>query len=143
MDDEGLRIEVAIEVPSETRYLSLIGRIGEDLAYELDRYSGDMAMLAHQVNLVLTEAAANAMEYGPAGDPSTSVRVCVSLSDDDLCIRVYDQGPGFDLEHLPSPHPERLQERGRGLFIIRSLMDCVTYAKAEGGNVLEMRKRLR
>jgi serine/threonine-protein kinase RsbW len=121
----------------------LIGRIGEDLAYELDRYSGDTAMLAHQVNLVLTEAAANAMEYGPAGDPSPSVRVCVSFSHNDLCIRVYDRGPGFDLDHIPPPDPEHLQERGRGLFIIRSLMDYVTYAKTEGGNVLEMRKRLK
>ena len=44
---EGNAIEVDIRVPNKTRYLSLIGRIGEDIARELERYSGDRETLAY------------------------------------------------------------------------------------------------
>jgi serine/threonine-protein kinase RsbW len=40
------------------------------------------------------------------------------------------------------PDPDDLSERGRGIFLIRSLMDAVKYRKTEAGNVLEMHKRL-
>jgi serine/threonine-protein kinase RsbW len=143
MDTQDLYLEVELEVPSQTRYLGLIGRVGEDLVYELDYYQGDLARLAHQVNLVLTEAASNAMEHGNNLDPSKVVRVCIAISGEELCIRVYDQGLGFDLNGIPPPDSKPLEERGRGIFIIRSLMDWVTYVKANDGHVLEMGKRLK
>jgi len=34
-----------------------------------------------------------------------------------------------------------VDERGRGVFLIRSLMDSVEYRETENGNVLEMRKK--
>jgi len=46
-------IEVDIKVPNQTRYLSLIGRIGEDIAKELDKYDGDRETLAYHINLCL------------------------------------------------------------------------------------------
>ncbi len=55
---EKKEIEVDIKVPNQTRYLSLIGRIGEDIAKELDTYDGDRETLAYHINLVLTEAMA-------------------------------------------------------------------------------------
>ena len=58
------RIEVDIKVPNQTRYLSLIGKIGEDIAKELDRYNGDKGTLAYHLNMVLTEAMANAIKNG-------------------------------------------------------------------------------
>jgi len=58
-------------------------------------------------------------------------------------IRVYDNGQGFDLDLVPcSGCPDPLNEKGRGIYIIRSLMDSVVYKKANGGNVLEMKKAL-
>ena len=38
---EKKQLEVDIKVPNQTRYLSLIGRIGEDIAKELDKYHGE------------------------------------------------------------------------------------------------------
>ena len=55
---EEKKIQVDIIVPNQTRYLSLIGKIGEDIAKELYRYSGDRETLAYHINLVLTEAMA-------------------------------------------------------------------------------------
>jgi serine/threonine-protein kinase RsbW len=43
-------IEVEIKVPNQTCYLGLIGRIAEEVAYAVDRYSGDRETLAYHLN---------------------------------------------------------------------------------------------
>lgn len=135
-------IEVDIKVPNQTRYLSLIGRIGEDIAKELDKYSGDRETLAYHINLVLTEAMVNAIKHANAGDPDKTVHIFINITDDELFIKVYDNGQGFDINAIPPPNFTQLEDRGRGIFLIKSLMDSVSYRKVCDGNVLEMRKRL-
>lgn len=135
-------INVDIVVPNQTRYLSLIGNIADQVVKELDGFSGDRDTLAYHINLVLTEAMVNAIQHAVPSDAQHTVRVCIHIDDDNLCVRVYDQGAGFDLEAVPTPDFEQLDERGRGLFFIRTLMDSVEYRKTECGNVLEMRKKL-
>jgi serine/threonine-protein kinase RsbW len=138
-------IDIKIKVPNQTRYLSLIGRIGEDLAHQLEGYNGDKLALANSINVVLTEAMVNAIKHANEGDPDKMVEVRITITDDDLLIKVYDSGQGFDLSTIPDPvfdNIEFIEDRGRGVFIIRSLMDSVAYKKVAGGNVLEMRKKL-
>jgi serine/threonine-protein kinase RsbW len=137
------QIDIEITVPNQTRYLSLVGRIGENMAHELGGFSGDLETLGHHLNVVLTEALVNAIKHANAADPDKEVHVRITVSDKDLLIRVFDNGTGFDINLHPSTAcPDPLNEKGRGIFIIRSLMDSVEYKKANGGNVLEMKKRL-
>ena len=136
-------IEVDIKVPNQTRYLSLIGRIGEDIAKELDRFDGDRDMLAYHINLVLTEAMVNAIKHANANDPDKMVHVYINITDQDLLIRVFDDGQGFNINSIPPPDFDQLEDRGRGIFIIKQLMDTVKYEKINGGNMLEMTKCLR
>lgn len=77
----------------------------------------------------LTEALANAMIYGNGDDPSKRVRVEVSVAEAALRARVTDQGNGFNPRILPDPtRPENIQRPcGRGIFLMRQLMDEVHY----------------
>ncbi len=136
-------IELDIKVPNQTRYLSLIGRIGDALARELEEEGGGREVLADQLNVVLTEAMSNAILHAHDDDPDKTVHISLSISDHELCIRVFDQGRGFDLDAVGEPDDEGAREHGRGLFIIRCVMDVVTYRRSKGFNVLEMRKKLR
>ncbi|KAA0895084.1 ATP-binding protein [Oryzomonas rubra] len=137
-------VDIEIVVPNQTRYLSMIGKIGENVVRELDRFKGDREALAHHLNVVLTEAMVNAIKHANAADPSKEILIRISVSDREICIKVYDSGQGFDLTSVPDPsfEADQLGEKGRGIFIIRSLMDSVEYKKADGGNVLEMKKSL-
>ncbi len=95
-----------------------------------------------EVELALTEALANAVEHGCAGDPSKKVQVCVGCDPDGgLLIIVRDPGAGFDPSQVPSPVVgERLfHTGGRGIFLINQLMDDVRYAR--GGTEIRLRKR--
>lgn len=138
-------VDIQIKVPNQTCYLSLIGRIGEDLALQLQDFSGDREALANQLNVVLTEAMVNAIRHANAGDPDKQVTIRITISAHELLLQVFDQGQGFDLKSIQDPdfnEEQLLETGGRGIYIIRSLMDSVIYRKIAGGNVLEMRKRL-
>lgn len=138
-------VELEITVPNQTCYLRLIGRIGEDMARELDRLKGDREALAYHLNMVLTEATSNAIRHANAADPEKKIRINIKITNQEVAIKVFDSGQGFNLYEVPDPllDLDPLNEKGRGIFIIKSLMDSVAYRKARGGNVLVMKKSLR
>jgi serine/threonine-protein kinase RsbW len=136
-------IDIQITVPNQTRYLSLVGRIGENMVRELEGFTGDKETLGHHLNVVLTEALVNAIKHANVKEPDKTVQIRINVCDKELVIRVYDNGQGFDLGLISGNScPDPLNEQGRGIFIIRSLMDSVVYKKADGGYVLEMKKAL-
>ena len=134
-------LQVDVIIPTQTKYLDLIGSIGEHIAKQLDDFSGDREALAYHLNLVLTEATTNAIKHA-AHDPKDTVRISIHIQDNELNIKVYDHGQGFDLATVPCPDLDQPKECGMGLFFIRTLMDTVTYTKQNDGNVLEIIKYL-
>lgn len=133
--------EIDIKVPNETRFLSLIGKIGEDAAKTIQHYNGDRSELAYQINLVLTEAMSNAILHAPAEkNSSRQIHIKISMISNNLHIKVYDQGEGFDMKTLPPPDFQGLKEGGRGVYIIQSIMDSVTCRTEGQHHVIEMIK---
>jgi serine/threonine-protein kinase RsbW len=83
---------------------------------------------ALNVPVAVTEAIANAMLRGNACAPELMVAVTVEVSIEQLVVEVCDQGCGFDLQAVQqSPDDDDWFERedGRGVFLMRSLMDRV------------------
>lgn len=137
-------IQVDVIIPTQTKYLNLIGSIGEHIAKELEDFSGDREALAYHLNLVLTEATANAIRHATTdNDPKDSVRITIYITENELNIKVYDHGQGFDLETVPIPDFDHPKEGGMGLFLIRTLMDTVRYTREENCNILEIIKYLK
>jgi serine/threonine-protein kinase RsbW len=135
------RISVDIKVPNQTRYLCLIGHIGENIARTLRDYSGDREKLAFDLNLVLTEAMANAIQHANEDNPAKEVHIEISIVSQRLIIRVFDFGTGFDVHQYIEPSPP-LDEHGRGIYLIHTIMDEISYNPTEKGHVLEMVKNL-
>lgn len=135
-------IQVDVIIPTHTKYLDLIGSIGERVAKELDSYTGDREALAYQLNLVLTEATANVIKHANDDNHQDTVRISIHIFENVLHIKVFDHGQGFDLNQIPEPDFEHPQESGMGLFFIRSTMDSVSYTRNINENVLEMIKCL-
>ncbi len=94
--------------------------------------------------LALREVVTNAIIHGNLQNPDKMVTVEVEGREDTLIFRVKDQGQGFDFNSFgkePSSMEEILAQRGRGLFIAKSVMDRVEY-KFEDGSLIIMEKRL-
>lgn len=136
-------IQVDVIVPTHTKYLDLIGSIGERIVKELDGFTGDREALAYQLNLVLTEATANVIKHANDAHRKDTVRISIHLHQNVLNIKVYDHGQGFDLDKVPTPDFDHPTESGMGLFFIRSMMDAVTYTRQSDCNVLEIIKYLK
>ena len=135
-------LQVDVVIPNQTRYLHLIGSIGEHVGRELDNFKGDRETLAYHLNLVLTEATTNAIKHSNFNDPKDTVRITIHICENELIIKVYDHGQGFDLESVPVPDFDQPKEGGMGIFFIKTYMDSVTYTKMEDANVLEIKKSL-
>lgn len=91
-----------------------------------------------RLRVVLSEALSNAIVRGNSEDETKSVYVEAELVPDAIRVSVTDEGPGFDPETVPEPlTPEQLDEAGgRGLFLIRKLVDDVQFN--EQGNSICM-----
>ena len=95
-----------------------------------------------EIELALRDALVNAIVHGNEKDPNKRVYVnCRCTPDGEVSIRIEDEGNGFEHGAVadPTSHGNRLRTHGRGVYLIRTLMDEVDFE--EGGSVLHMRKR--
>ena len=89
--------------------------------------------------LCADEALINAVAHA-AGSP---VGVFADLRDDNFTLEVSDGGPGFDPSQIDSDaEPDLMGEHGRGLFLIRNLMDDLEILSDEHGTTLHMERNL-
>ncbi len=91
--------------------------------------------------LALQEALANAVLHGCQSDPSAMVRAWVEIDPTTISIVIRDPGTGFDHESLTNYAPDgvNLSEHGRGICMMRSLMDDVTFQR--GGSEVRLTKQ--
>ena len=92
---------------------------------------------------VVGEASVNAMQHGNKGRSDAKVKVSLVCDDEDLVVRVIDEGVG--LETVP-PDPD-IQEiikqekviTGFGLFLMKQLADEVEFRETTGkGHMVKM-----
>lgn len=72
-----------------------------------------------------SEAIVNAIVHGNKQNPQKKVYVEITIDEHKLELKIKDEGDGFDVSKLPDPTDESnlYKESGRGIFIIRSLVD--------------------
>ncbi len=95
-----------------------------------------------EISLAVQEALANAVIHGAGADASKMVYCTVGCSPTEgVVIVVRDPGPGFNPEEVGNPlSPTGLTaEHGRGVHLIRELMDDVQFEN--NGAQIRMRKK--
>lgn len=127
--------DYVLELPNDLRAIEravnyLIER-GQEIGFSPER-------LRLNLRVGLTEALANAMLYGNCRDPRKRVRIDAQVSEGVLTIRVTDEGRGFNPNAVSDPTlpRNRMRPGGRGIFLIRKLMDRVEFN--ERGNAITM-----
>ena len=94
-----------------------------------------------EISLAVQEALVNGVVHGCGNDPSKSV-TCQLQCDGDgrIIIIVSDPGPGFNSDAIADPKQgENLYaDHGRGVYLIRQLMDKVQFER--GGSEIRMWK---
>jgi serine/threonine-protein kinase RsbW len=103
----------------------------------------------HWVTVAVRESVVNAIKHGNCYDVQKRVHVeFTSLEDNGapgIAILVRDEGCGFDPTTIADPlAPENLlKASGRGIFMMRTFMDEMTFQRSEaGGMQVRMVKRV-
>jgi serine/threonine-protein kinase RsbW len=114
----------------------------EAKAEALAREAGFDEDTSSQIAMVAREAVINAILHGNKQDPAKHVQVGFELNDESLRITIADEGPGLDPDTVPDPlAPENiLRSSGRGIFLMKAIMDEVHFHQLDPGTEIEMIK---
>jgi serine/threonine-protein kinase RsbW len=94
------------------------------------------------IEMAMREALVNAVVHGNGENPCKLVIVeCRCYTDGEVLITIRDEGRGFDASAAPDPTTaeNRLFEHGRGIYLMKTLMDEVSFEAS--GRVVHMRKK--
>ena len=96
-----------------------------------------------KIVLCSEEALINAIKYGNKNNKELPVEVSLSKNPNRIEITVKDKGKGFDYMNIPDPTTEEniTKTSGRGLFLIKKLMDKVEFYN--NGSRIKMIKYLK
>ena len=127
-----------LRIPADTRYIALVRRGLRNLAESVGFPREDTA----DVEVAVSEAVANSVMHGSPDPDSSAVVVKCRAATDWVVVEVEDEGAK---ESLParSRTRSRRAENGRGLFMMRELMDRCDNCRTERGFRVTMTKQRR
>jgi serine/threonine-protein kinase RsbW len=92
--------------------------------------------------LACDEATNNVMRHAHLDHPDAQVQLQCRMCHDHIEILIHDEGQPFDLATVPHLDPGELRVGGRGVFLMRAIMDELScQPRGERGNTLRMVKR--
>ena len=101
--------------------------------------------LSMNLNLALEEAVSNVLLYAYQNGAGGAVSVGAVVWKDRIDFTVTDSGIPFDPTLIPDPDLSAdVKDRpvgGLGIYLVRRIMDQVTYARKDGQNILSMTKK--
>lgn len=128
----------AITLPSDLRFLGLARQFVESVCQALhvdDAFREAVLLATH-------EALQNIIRHAHGDRPEACVEIHLIPIPEGLEVRLLDQGAPFDVGAVPHLDPGQLRIGGRGVFLMRRLMDEVcSEPRSPHGNVLRMVKR--
>lgn len=138
----GLRVSLQVDIPSDVAYIE---RVVDLVRHPCAELLYNKHQLALNVPVALSEALSNAILRANNERADKRVHVSAQVDTHRLVVDIVDEGTPFDLDAktrdaADSDNLER--EDGRGLFLMRKLMDDVerfdSPAGATSGNVVRL-----
>ena len=139
MADAPIPEVITLRLPSRLELLAVLDRVALTVCERMD-FDEDTAS---QVSMSVIEAGTNAAQHGHNRDPQKTFEVKFMMFPDRLEVLVHDHGSGFDLSRVTPDvtTPDHLFDmRGRGIFIMRSCCDEVTFTFGPDGTTCHLVK---
>jgi serine/threonine-protein kinase RsbW len=100
------------------------------------------AQTTASIVLAVHEAVANIIRHGHGLNPALPITIECAWLPDGFEILMEDHGKPFDINEVPEIDPAAIREGGRGVYLMRALMDELSSCpRPGGGNTLRMVKR--
>ena len=99
--------------------------------------------VSSEILLAVSEAAANSTRHGRSEHGRSEMRIYCSLEGPSVSVTIADDGNGFDPAMLETAElPDRFASGGRGLFLMKALMDEVEIEPGESGTTVTLFRRI-
>lgn len=131
------QISKKVELSSDKSSLKQVEPILMDVKKEFDIKDD----VFYNVMIAVTEAVNNAIIHGNKMKPEKKVNFELKTKGRTIIIIIKDEGEGFDPDNIDDClKPENLmKDGGRGVFLIKELMDDVDFKTTEEGTTLTMK----
>jgi serine/threonine-protein kinase RsbW len=137
---EGRRTDDRLSVPGRTDQLERIRAFVSDAA----RRTGFTEEDVNKIELAVDEACSNVIEHAYGREVDGDIEVAVRADRGKITVTVSDTGRSFKFDGVQAPDMKRylaeLRVGGLGIYLMRMLMDDVTYRSRAGRNELRMVK---
>jgi serine/threonine-protein kinase RsbW len=131
-----VRVDIAVCLPQEAETVALI-RTAVTNTLTLFGVTEDCV---EDIRLALSEACTNVIEHAATSD---DYEVHLHVDDDECTISVINAGEGFDADDLTGVMPDDSSPRGRGVAIMRAVVDRVEFrSEPEKGTIVHLVKAL-
>ncbi len=132
-----MKPRIELKIPSQLVFLGVPDAVLMELA-------GDLPFERREIDELSTsviEACTNAMEHGNGLREDREIEIHFEFGDAEIEVAVFDHGAGFDYS-VWTPPVDLMQERGRGILIMREFTDDLEFAHAPDGRFCaRLRKR--
>ena len=131
-----MEIKLTLALPRDELSVPVVRRI---LRSAMEVLGVDVDVIS-DVEVALTEAATNVLKHAGEGD---SYEVSAGIDGTMCVIEIVDRGGGFDATDLGRTAAADGAEEGRGIQLMRELVDQVTFERHDShGTVVHLEKRL-
>jgi serine/threonine-protein kinase RsbW len=131
-----MEIKLALALPREELSVPVVRRV---LKASLESL-GVETVVVHDIQVALTEAVTNVLDHATDGE---EYEVSAGIDGNTCVIEIVDRGAGFDSSELGLGDAEPTAEQGRGIQLMRALVDKVTFTNVPTlGTVVHLEKRL-
>ncbi len=127
-----------LTIPSDLQLLGLVRTFIEAVC----RAGGLDQAVIDGIVVATHEAASNAIRHAHRGKPQAQLQIQAFVNAETIEIQILDEGKPFDLASVPHLDPSEVRLGGRGIFLMRALMDELSCRpRGDEGNALRMVKR--
>ena len=133
------RPRFALSLPSDLRMLSVARTFVEAACQACELERG----LVHAMVLATGEAITNIVRHAHRDRVDAEMQIVLEFRPEGIRLTFFDQGFPFDIDSVPVLPPGELRIGGRGVFLLRTLMDEIACQRREDrpGNRLCLLKR--
>ncbi len=133
---EKILFEIEKQLESDKKSVQIV----EPLFYDIRKKVDIPDEKFYNLLIAVTEALNNAICHGNDQNPDKKVYFHIKATGSEIQITIQDEGSGFNHEEVADPRqPENLMKAsGRGVFLIKTLMDEVNYQSGPEGTTLRM-----
>ena len=135
-----MRKEIIIknQVDELERVNQFVEEIGEELGLDME--------LQMNLNLVMEEMVSNVIFYAYPEGKTAEIELLAESDGKELTFVLSDKGKEFDptakADADPDVNPAERDIGGMGIYIVKNIMNQVSYQRLEGKNLLTMKKEI-